>query len=365
MPGNDRHQLIEAAETANAPAISAGRLGTCVRITINDTRIDEVIECGFNRLVLERSDDAGLTFAEVTSPDQRPVLEAGVTQYTISDRYGSANYYYRTRYIDTKTCELSDPSAAILSDGLLTRSILTVSELKQRYLFGIDLTDDSGAELPTAVFEHYIAAAIASLEHELDIPIFPTSFCDFHDYYRNDYQAFNFIKVDNRPLISVEEFRVQYPSGQTVIVFPNEWLRLNKPEGHIQIVPTAGTLSEILVGQGGSFLPMVYNGMENLPHLFEIQYTSGFGSGQVPRNIIDIIGKMASLGPFNIFGDLIAGAGIANLSLSLDGLSQSIGTTASATNAGYGARLIQYGKEIKEAIPNLRRYYQGMRMVVA
>jgi hypothetical protein len=368
MSSNDRHPLIQLVENANAPAISAGRRGTCIRVSINDTAIAEVIECGFDRLLLERSSDSGLTYNEVTTPDQRVVLEKEQTSYTIVDRLGDPNFLYRTRYIETTGAnkgDKSEPSESIAGAGLAIQGFLTVEELKQRYLFGIDTTDDAGNQLPDAVYEHYIAAAIATLEHALDIPIFPTSFCDFHDYYREDYHAFNFLKLDNRPLISVEEFRVQYPSGQTVIVFPQEWLRLNKPEGQVQIVPTAGTLSEILVGQGGSFLPAIYNGLAYLPQLFQLLYTSGFEQGKVPRNILDIIGKLASLGPFNLFGDLIAGAGIANLSLSLDGLSQSIGTTASATNAGYGARIIQYSKEIKEALPRLVRYYQGIRFVVA
>ena len=243
MSANDRHQLIDPVQTATTPAISAGRRGTCIKVSINDTAIADVIECGFTRLLLERSTDGGLTYDEITTPDQRVVLELGATSYSITDRAGASNYLYRTRYIDTKTGECSEASLGIAGAGLAIRGFLSVEELKQRYLFGIDLTDDAGNELPPAVFEHYIAAAIARLEHELDIPILPASFCDFHDYYRGDYHAFNLIKLDNRPLISVEEFRVQYPSGQTVIVFPPEWFRLNKPEGQIQIVPTAGTLS--------------------------------------------------------------------------------------------------------------------------
>jgi hypothetical protein len=364
MAANDRHQLLDPVANATAPAISAGRRGQCIRVAINDTAIDDVIECGYDRLLLERSVDSGLTWDEITTPDQRVVLEAGQSSYSIIDSLGETTHLYRTRYIDTSDGDKSEASGEIAGAGLAIRGFLTVAELKQRYLFGIDTTDDAGNELPDAVYEHYIAAAISVIEHELDMPLFPTTFCELHDFYREDYHAFNFLKLDNRPLISVIEFRVQYPSGQTVIVFPQEWLRLNLPEAQIQIVPTAGTLSEILVGQGGSFLPAIYNGLQYLPQLFQVQYIAGFETGKVPRNIIDIVGKIAAMGPFNLFGDLIAGAGIANLSLSLDGLSQTIGTTASATNAGYGARLIQYTKEVKEAIPLLRRYYRGISMVV-
>lgn len=358
MAGNDRHQLALPVENANAPALVAGRKGNCINVDINDAAINDVIECGFDRVTLERSVDNGLSYSEIFVPSERIVLEIDKKGYRLTDRAGDPTYLYRTRYIDTKTGERSEPSQSIAGLGLALRGLLSVAELKDRYFFGVDITDDAGNPLSDAAFQHYILAAIKWFEHELDIPLLPTQFCEFHDYYREDYHAFNNLMLDNYPLISVEEYRVQYPSGQNVIIFPQEWLRLNKPEGNVQIVPTAGTLSEILVGQGGSFLPAIYNGMAYLPQLFQLVYTAGFEQGKVPRNIIDLIGMFAALGPFHIFGDLIAGAGIANLSLSMDGLSQTIGTTSSATNSGYGSRVLNYLKQIKEQIPHLRNYYK-------
>lgn len=348
--------------------IDAGSIGTVITVAVTDENIDAAIEAGYDRLVVERSDDGGLTYTEITLPSERPVLTTGQSVQKFVDRRGAPNGLYRTRYAITSgefKGQLSDPSDPIPGVGLAIRRILTVPQLKERYLFGVNFTKDDGGVLPDAVFQHYIIQAIRWMEKQLDIPILPTVFVEKQDYYRGDYQAFNMIRLDNYPVINVEEFRVQYPSGQNVIVFPNEWIRLNKPEGHLQIVPTAGTLSNILIGQGGSFLPAIYTGMDYLPQLFEITYTAGFEEGQVPEDILDLIGMFASLGPFNIFGDLIAGAGIATISLSMDGLSQSIGTTSSATNAGYGSRIIQYLKQVKEQIPNLKRYYKGIRMVSA
>lgn len=364
---NDKHQLIEAAENANEPGISAARFGTRITVEVNVDNVTEVMEAGFNRLILERSTNLGLSWQEVTTPDQRRVLAQDKIDYTLYDRGGDPTYLYRTRFIDTRKnpIELSEPSDPIEGAGLALLGILTVRELKQRYFFGVNITDDAGEPLPDAVFRHYILQAIRWFEHQIDIAILPTQFSEQHDYYRSDYNAFNLIQLDNSPVISIESFTAQYPSGQNIVEYPTEWLRLNKESGQVQIVPTAGTLSEVMIGEGGSFLPAVYNGMPYLPQLWSVQYTAGFEAGKVPRNIIDVIGMFASLGPFNIFGDLIAGAGIATLSLSMDGLSQSIGTTSSATNAGYGARIIQYLKQIKEQIPILRRYYAGPRMVVA
>ena len=70
-----------------------------------------------------------------------------------------------------------------------------------------------------------------------------------------------------------------------------------------------------------------------------------------------VIGWMAALLPLDTAGDLIAGAGIATKSVSIDGLSTSIGTTSSATNAGYGARILSYQKQMAMTMASLRRKY--------
>lgn len=357
---------ISALEGA-APIPSAQAIGTVIRLVLTDDNIANVVEAGYSRLVIERSEDGGISYDEISVPSERPVLDPTQPVMRFYDRGGDPSYYYRFRYVGTIAGaeELTDPSEAIEGVGLAIRGVLTAEQLKARYFFGVDITDDRGNPLADAVFEHYILSAIRWLEHQLDIPILPASFVERHDYHSGDQSNFLLIQLDNYPVLDVEEFRVQYPSGQSIIIFPNEWLRINNAEGHLQVVPTAGTLSQVLIGRGGTYLPAIYAGPRDMPQLFEIAYSAGFAAGKVPRNIIDIIGKFASLGPFNIFGDLIAGAGIANISLSMDGLSQSIGTTSSATNAGYGSRIIQYTKEIKDQIPILRRYYKGLRLAVA
>ncbi len=356
---------ITTTENATSPFIGACPTGTVITVTTNEPDVPKILAAGFDRLLLERSTDGGLSFSEVTVPSSRPVLAADTSTYEVRDVAGNELYQYRFRYINTSTGALSGASEAIAGAGLAIRNLLTVAELKERYFFGIDITNDAGEPLPDSTFEHYILQAIRWFEHQIDIPILPTTFSEAHDYYRADYNRFQFIPLDNYPVISVSEFRVQYPSGQNVVVYPEEWFRLNREEGHLQIVPTAGTLTELLVGSGGSFLPSIYNGQDYLPQLFQIDYTAGFEDGKVPRNIVDLIGMFAALGPFHIFGDLIAGAGIATVSLSMDGLSQNIGTTSSATNSGYGSRVLNYLKQIKEQIPMLRRYYKRIRMVSA
>ena len=84
----------------------------------------------------------------------------------------------------------------------------------------------------------------------------------------------------------------------------------------------------------------------------------------MPMDLINLTGKLATFGPLGIAGDLILGAGIAAQSIGVDGLSQSISSTSSATNAGYGARIIQYQKEIADSVKKLKLVYDEIRMVV-
>lgn len=79
--------------------------------------------------------------------------------------------------------------------------------------------------------------------------------------------------------------------------------------------------------------------------------------------LLEIGGKVASFSILNPAGDLIAGAGIASKSQSVGGVSQSVSTTSSATNSGYGARIIQYRQDIEKDLPMIRRRFHGIPMI--
>ena len=88
------------------------------------------------------------------------------------------------------------------------------------------------------------------------------------------------------------------------------------------------------------YLELIYYGeADNIfPNYWHAKYLTGFK--KIPNDLLNVLGMLASINVLNIAGDIILGAGIASYSLSLDGLSQSISSTSSATNSGYGARII-------------------------
>jgi hypothetical protein len=329
--------------------------------------------------VVVQEQDASGNWVDLTDPDA-----------TISIVSGKCNYFY----VAQDNIEEGDLFRPVLRDSNLVnadvpqterpalddtyRAIITAEEVKNIYLFGLDLTDDNGNEFPDELLRHYILTAISQTSLELDLSLLPTKFIERYDYWAREYEDFLFIQLVNKPLVSVDKVALEYPIGTEVIEYPSEWLRVKHHAGQIEVVPATGTYTQLLVNAGGNFLPTIFQGADYIPDLIRVEYVAGFlpttdgflrqgisEAQYLPSAIKEVIGKKAAFGPLNTAGDLIVGAGIANRSISIDGLSETIGTTSSATNAGYGARLIQYEKELKKAMPVLRKFFQGARLAVA
>jgi len=338
-------------------------MATVIKLKVMVAELDNVL-ASFNRIKVYRS-DTGISgsYVEITNAESRPRLSQGVALYLFDDLAGSTTAWYRTSYFHTDTgleSGLSDPRQG--EDLEIDSLVMSVQDLKDIYLFGVDLTNDLGQPFPDVMFEWSIRFAIDWIEKQLDIKVRPTAVVDRHDYHRRDYSEWMFLKLRQSPVISVEKVALMWPANTEVMVFPSEWLSLIKDCGHLNVVPTSTGISQMLFTAGGTLLPLLAQGRDFIPNAIKVEYTAGFAAGELPFDLREIIGKKASFGPLNVAGDLIAGAGIASQSVSLDGVSQSISTTSSATNAGYGARIIQYEKEIKAQLPTLLRFYKGIRL---
>ena len=336
-----------------------------------------VVKTPYNKVKIYRGTSTDLTtHTEITDSPFR--LRADNAYTYVYDMTGTNADYYSYKFIRTLTMEDNTELAADVQT-LFTESdydsVLTVKNLKDWFMFGLDLTDDDGYPFPNSMFAFAIRAAIDSLEKTLMVKIKPTQIVsEWHDYYRQEYQDFAFIQLNNWPIIFDNtknwpeqggmQVTLRYPTAQSDITFPKEWYQVRAERGHVHLVPTSGSLSQIMIGKGGDYLTFVFRGYDWMPNLWHIDYWAGFPQGQCPNDIIGIIGKMACFYPLNIAGDLVGGIAIASKSIGVDGLSQSINTTSSPENAGYSARLRQYERELKIEIPRLIAYYKSFRMSV-
>lgn len=236
--------------------------------------------------------------------------------------------------------------------------LITKQWLIDRYLVGVDLTDDQGNPFPDAVFTSQILSAISWIEGELQIVLDPVTVTnEKHDDSEGMFMWPNFGPIDlrKRPVRSITGCTVAWGNNQSQAL-PVEWLNMSGEapdfQGEMVIIPTSQ--APTIVSSYG--LPWGFRDVS--PLWYRISYTAGYAApGDVDPAILDVIGLRAAMLALDIAGNLIAGAGIANKSVSLDSLSTSVGTTSSATNSGYGSTIISYRDRIKAILPTLRSKY--------
>lgn len=247
-------------------------------------------------------------------------------------------------------------------------AVLSPAELQSLYFYGIVIQDRSGKELEPYVWKHFILAAQKEIEKYLGIKLKKQIIQENLDFYNEEWRAWGYLPV-TYPV--TKPFRLSGFLGTVKqLEYPHEWLTSRKTSDYetyyrrIFLVPVQGgevsTAGASILYSG--VLPSIgLNGWREIPNYWTAVYCTGFNT--IPEDILDVIGKLAAIGIFNIAGDIVLGqAAIANYSLSIDGLSQSIGTTMSAENSAYSARIKMYKDEIKDALNRLRSYYRGIGM---
>jgi hypothetical protein len=242
--------------------------------------------------------------------------------------------------------------------------LITTQQLKDAYLSGVKLADNTGQPLPDAVFTTALSAAASWFELKTKVHLSPIDIVDEqHDFNVEEYLNFCWLGVYEYPVISVSNVQAQYPTGQTILLFPSTWVKLRSKAGQIQLVPTAGTLSQVMLGQGGSYLPLLSGRLNHLPNLFLISYKAGFTAGNIPDAVNDAIGLRAAIHVMSAAGSMVIEPGIQSKSISIDGLSQS--TAAMVGQFGpYSGRINEYNQRLTDLIDTITMEYKGIRMVV-
>ena len=318
----------------------------------------------FDRIAVHRSDTIAndglpINFVEQTNVSTRLPILPKKDLYIYQDLTGNTDSFYKIQFFNSGTgafTDLATSEANQVAELDPSANIITVSTLNNVYLFGIDLTDDAGTPYPDETFEFHISSAIAKASAMLGIEIAPRLITEERqDYYHHDQRAHNWVKLDHSPVsfiqrIQLDEFRSSGSSvnGDDVDL---RTVRLDSKAGAYQLI------GDIALFRRSSLRLSGYGGNPHWvePSVFLVDYIAGFT--KPPADIVDLVGKMAALQIFNIAGDLALPVGVASQTIGIDGLSQSINSTASATNAAFGARVTQYTKEVKDLIPALRIKY--------
>lgn len=232
--------------------------------------------------------------------------------------------------------------------------------LRDNFMFGVNLTNDKNEPFPESMYELAIDSAIELVEAETGIVIGEAEETERYDLTAGDWFRNYEIQTDRVPLSAIASWKLQQGDFPP-ITMPANWIYIrDKKLGIVEIILGTGTPTFAYNGQ------FLYGG-----HVFDtrkaaaavITYTAGFHpTTTIPASVRMLVGWLGAMLPLDTAGDLIAGAGIASYSKSMDGISESVSTTSSATNAGYGARIISYQKQIKDAMRQVKARYRGLPM---
>jgi hypothetical protein len=243
-----------------------------------------------------------------------------------------------------------------------TSSPISPSELVSRYFFGIKLVDQDGNPMSDESIQFYIDAAVEEFEGYLNLKLTKQVVQEDLHYSLADFHNWGYIPL-SYPALKIHKLE-GYASGVRQVEYPVSWVSIkgstvdSDVHRSAYLVPGTGQVSISGSSVYAGILPHLgWKGANTIPNYWRIDYCTSFN--KLPADISDAVGKLASLNIFHQLGDIILGAGIAQETLSLDGLSQSISTTSSATNAGYGARIHGYHNDLKVAVKRLKNKYDG------
>lgn len=212
------------------------------------------------------------------------------------------------------------------------------------------------------MLQHYINAAVQYAQRTFQITIEPEDITDeVHDYYGGDLINWSYLQLYKRPIMEITALGM-YFGNQQMFTIPLSWIKGYDISGQVQLFPDTGSSGSLILSQNGSFLPVLLGQYSNAPGIWKASYRAGFDD--IPDDLVEYIMKRASIGILQVWGDLIIGAGIANQTISIDGLSQSIGTTQSPEFTGAGARIKNYQDDMKELERHLKDTYTGINLGV-
>ena len=240
---------------------------------------------------------------------------------------------------------------------------LTTDDLIDNHFQGIDLMTYDGTPFSRTFLVSSLNSAIDRAEQVFDICITPREIKDeLHDFEGNSlFDSYQYTPLFKRPVKEIESITYKMGNRQ-ILQVPKEWIQLDKRVGDVTIFPITGSVNYINPALGVAvpyFMTRSY-----MPMAVSINYKAGMEKDEIPHNLLDWIFKYAAITIFEVWGDQIIGAGIASASVSIDGLSQSIGTTQSAMYGGASARILEYRKDLEELTPIIRKYFSRFDSVV-
>ena len=303
-------------------------------------------------------------YAELTPPQSRLTLFASQTVYPYTDTDGAAGYFYAAGFINSQTGDRSPMGDPVSGAGGQLPGLMTVQQLKDQYLLGLEMRQSDGTPFPDSYFATAIQRATAAFEQRTQVTVLPTPVTgERHDIWRHHRPGDSpRLQTKRVPVQSLQALRIALPYFRTTQPLPLDWVRLTGISGRIVIYPQGPVPGFDPLGSQASYARRGWD-EEVVPNGWVVDYVAGFPPGEVPPDILDAVAKMACIEPLRVAGDLFLGPGIISQSLGIDGLSQGTGTTKTSQGGAYQSRIAAYQQDLANpdfGLAAIRRNYRGL-----
>jgi len=212
--------------------------------------------------------------------------------------------------------------------------LLTPEQLKNRFLKGIPLVFNimdpvtkKYDRLEPEDLKDMIVRAVAQLEMDSKIDIFPVQRKEKKPFDRNEMVDLGYMRANYRPIRSIDKLAIGPGNSPDILTIAPEWLAQDGwVRGEVRIVPTINTVisggyvpADAGVGQGSAFVALM--GTKGwISSFWTMEYTTGFSDGRIPIVVNELIGCYAAIEALS----LLASTHRTNSqSLGMDGASQS------------------------------------------
>lgn len=243
---------------------------------------------------------------------------------------------------------------------------VTPDDCRYTFLWGTDFKATNGTYFNDEQIQWFIDAATAEMERQLNITIKKKVFksqlstkglkkgVDYdeeealYDYSKRKIQRYGMIQTKHRPIIDVTRCEL-INRGESSNMDLLDSCIPDKKQGVIKFLKRPYNFDQTRQNIQNSVCR--YGDEQFQPHLFyAVDYSAGYeSSDDVPKDLQQMIGKMAAISLLNVIGDGLM-SGFSSSSLSMDGISESFSSTQSATSAYFGARIKVYQDEVKDYI---------------
>jgi len=156
--------------------------------------------------------------------------------------------------------------------------IVTSTWLKDRYLYGIDLTDDNGVAYPEALYTSAIDSAVATVSAEFDIELHgPQKYVERYDTFHQHGISWFLTHLMHKPVVEIDKLMVQFANFPQVEI-PTEWAQIaDSNVAQVQLMPGPEALANTAFSGGIPFVGI--QGVmwrDYTPQWWKYEYTAGF-----------------------------------------------------------------------------------------